>query len=311
VDVLSACLFDPKYIQVSVAEYLENMLVTNRGKNAVFSLVNSKLRIAMNTISAIVGIGLNNHGQPSGSGVINNRPKAINGWIEAMNANYAPGWEGSTFTNYGTQARNGAIGNVLNSDPVWAGNTDGTAGPITYSTLEEIYQTASRGNEQPDLFVANKALYAYVKERIQTQQIFHQERDPYYGADGFKINKAIALKDDYFPSFKYGVNDARIGTYLTGTFTSPAANADGGTSGNVSANSGMPAAVTIQVREVGAFFNMSKWLLRVVNNEEFGFGWTGFIRAQDGTRVAGQIKAMTNLQGLAPWSGVQFFGVNG
>src|SRR6266446_8447424 len=48
VDVLSACTFDPKYGQTSIAEYLENMLVTNRGKNAVFSLVNSKLRIGMN-----------------------------------------------------------------------------------------------------------------------------------------------------------------------------------------------------------------------------------------------------------------------
>lgn len=311
VDVLSACLFDPKYYQVSVAEYLENMLVTNKGKNAVFSIINTKLRIAMNTISAINAIAFNRHGQPSGNGVVGNRIKQMNGWIEAANDGWTPGWDGSIFVNYGTQPRNGVIADALNSTPYFAGNQDGTAAPITYPTLEELYQTGTRGGEEPDLHVSNKALFAYVKERIQTQQIYRQERDPYFGVMGFRINNAMALKDDYFPSLKFGKNDPRIGNFLTSTFVSPAANQDGGTSGFVTAGSNMPAATTITVAEVGAFVNTRKWLWRIANNEEFGYGWTGFIRAQDGTRVAGQIKCMINSQCLAPWSVQQYFGVNG
>lgn len=311
VDVLSACVFDPKYYQVSLGEYLENMLVTNKGKNAVFSLVNTKLRIAMNTISAIVGNALNRHGQPSGNGVIGNRIKQLNGWIEALNDGWTPGWEGSVFPNYGTQPRNGVIGDALNSVPYWGGNQDGTTAPIVYNVIEEIYQSATRGNEEPDLGVGNKAIFAYIKERIQTQQIFRQERDPYFGVNGFMINKAIFIKDDYFPSLKYGKNDPRIGNSLTGSFLTPAANQDSGTSGFVTAGSNMPATTTVTVGEVFAFFNTSKWLMRIANNEEFGYGWTGFIRAQDGTRVAGQIKAMTNLQALAPWANIQAFGFGG
>jgi hypothetical protein len=59
------------------------------------------------------------------------------------------------------------------------------------------------------------------------------------------------------------------------------------------------------------WFNTSKWMMRIANDPEFGFGWSGFVRAQDGTRVAGQVKAGLNLQCRAPWSGGQVMGING
>ena len=56
------------------------------------------------------------------------------------------------------------------------------------------------------------------------QQRFAQERDPYWGVTGFRFNNAIFLKDDYFPSLKYGQNDPNLGNWLTSTFayTAPA-----------------------------------------------------------------------------------------
>ena len=72
----------------------------------------------------------------------------MNGWIEGKNDGWTPGWEGSIFPNYGTHPRNGVIGDALNSTPYWAGNQDGTGAPITYPTLEELYQTACRGGEE-------------------------------------------------------------------------------------------------------------------------------------------------------------------
>lgn len=302
VDVLSATIFDPKYVQVTLSEYLENMLVTNKGPLAVFSLVNTKLRIAMNTISAIVAVALARHGQPSGSGVVGNRPKAINGWVEAFNNGTDPGWEGSIFANYGTQARNGVVGDSLNSTPLWAGTTGGATAPISYPTIEESYQDHCRGAEEPDLGLGNKAVFSYIKERIQTQQIYQQERDPFYGASGFKINNAMFLKDDYFPSLKYGKNQPLIGNWLTGTFTTPA---------SPTSASNFPSSTLCTVGEVFGWFNTSKWMMRIANDLEFGFGWSGFVRAQDGTRVAGQVKAMTNLQCRAPWSGGTVLGIGG
>lgn len=298
---LAGAKFDPKLYEVSIPEYLEDLEVLNKGPLAVFSLIDTDLANAMHTISAIVAIAMSLHGQTSGSGVVGNRPKDINGWIEAINDGVTPGWDGSYFTTYGTATRNAVIGSTLNSVPYWNGTQAGAAAPISYQVLEETYQDASIGREEPNLGVMNKAIYAYIKERIQPQQRFAQERDPYFGVSGMKMNSAMLLKDDYFPSLKYGKNDPDLGNYLTSTFTSP---------GTVGTNSNMPTGTVLTVGEVFAWFNTKKWLLRISNSSLFGFGFTGFKPAQDNTRVVGQILAALNLQCVAPRLQKQIFGVN-
>jgi hypothetical protein len=299
---LAGTVFDPKYYEVSVPEYKEDIQVLNKGPLSVFSLIDTDLRNAMNTISAIIAVALSLHGQASSASIVGNRPNDINGWIEALNDGVTPGWEGSIFANYGTAPRNGVVKSALNSVPQWLGDALGNAGPVTYQQLEEMYQTASIGRQEPDLIVGNKAVYAYIKERIQPQQRFAQERDPYWGVNGMRMNSAMILKDDYFPSLKYGVNDPDLGNYLTSTYTSP---------GSVGAGSGMPTGVTIHVGEVLAMFNTRKFLFRVSDDAEYGFGWSGFVPAQDNTRVVGQVKAAVNLQCVAPRLNIYGFGING
>lgn len=305
---LAGTVFDMRTYEVSIPEYLEDLEIYNKGPEAVYSLVDLDLRNGMQTISAIIAVDLALHGQATATGVIGNRPKALNGWIEAMNDGVVPGWDGSYFTSYGTQARNGAIGNKMNSVPYFCGAIDGTTGPISYNVLEETYQDASIGRESPNLGVGNKAVYSYIKERIQPQQRFTQEKDPIFGVTGFKFNDAIILKDDYFPSLKYGQNDPDIGNWLTSTYTSPATT---DSSSYVVTKSNMPAGVTINVGEVFCWFNTKKWLFRVSNSKEFGFGFSGFIPAQDNTKVVGQIKAAVNLECLAPRLQKQIFGIGG
>jgi hypothetical protein len=136
---------------------------------------------------------------------------------------------------------------------------------------------------------------------MQAQQRFGQERDPYFGASTFRFMNARILKDDYFPSAKFGQSRPG-GSFLTSTFTSP----DSATNpGN------FPQNVTCTVGEVFAFFNTGKWLFRVKDSGEYGFGLTDFIRAQDNTRVAAQLKAAVNLECTAPWANVQLMGING
>ncbi len=298
---LAGAKFDPKLYEVSVPEYLEDLEILNKGPLAVFSLIDTDLANAMHTISAIVAIAMSLHGQASGSGVVGNRPKDINGWIEAVNDGVTNGWEGSYFANYGTAPRNSVIGSALNSIPYWNGTQAGAAAPISYQVLEETYQDASIGREEPNLGVMNKAIYAYIKERIQPQQRFAQERDPFFGVSGMKMNSAMLLKDDYFPSAKYGKNDPDLGNYLTSTFTSHS---------SVGTGSNMPTATTLTVGEVFAWFNTKKWLLRISNSSLFGFGFTGFKPAQDNTRVVGQILAALNLECVAPRLQKQVFGIN-
>lgn len=300
---LAGTLFDPKYYEVSVPEYKEDIQVLNKGELAVFSLIDTDLRNAMNTISAIIAIAMSLHGQGSGSGITGNRPNDINGWIEALNDGVTPGWEGSIFTAYGTAPRNGVITNKLNSIPIWLGTSLGASAPITYQALEEMYQIASIGREEPDLEVCNKAVFAFIKERIQPQQRFAQERDPYFGVSGMRHNSAMILKDDYFPSLKFGQNDPDLGNWLTGTFTSPAS--------GLPAISNMPANTTLTVGEVLGMFNTRKWLFRISDDPEYGFGFSGFVPAQDNTRVVGQVKAAVNLECTAPRLQIQAFGIGG
>ena len=297
---LGGAQFDPKLYEVSIPEYLEDLEVLNKGPLAVFSLIDTDLANAMHTISAIVAIAMARHGQASGGGVVDNRVKQINGWAEAINDGVTNSWDGNYFTTYGTATRNGVISSALNSVPYWAGTQTGATAPITYQTLEETYQDASIGREEPDLGVSNKAVYAFIKERIQPQQRFAQERDPYFGVSGMKMNSAMIMKDDYFPSLRYGKNDPDLGNYLTAAFTSHSTTGSG---------SNMPTSTSLAASEVFNWYNTKKWLLRISNSSLFGFGFTGFKPAQDNTRVVGQILAALNLECVAPRLQKQIFGI--
>lgn len=306
-EILAETTFLPKYLEVGVPAYLEQVLVVNVGPLAAFSLINTKLTNAMMTGSAITAVSLSQHGQASGGGIVGNRPQAINGWVEALNDGITPGWDGSIFPNYGNAQRNGFVASALNSIPLFGGNpVTGATAPISYPFIEEMFQTVKKGRKEPDLMVSNKALYAYVLEKIQPQQRFAQERDPYWGAEGIKIHGMMYLSDEYFPSLKYGQNDPDFGNWLTGTFTSPGTTANGGTA---AASSNLPPSGTsTTVGEVLCMFRMSDFLLRIADNPTYGWGFGGFVPAQDNSRVFGTVKVMQQLQDTSPRTGGQAYG---
>ena len=290
-ETLSGTIFDMKYYEVAVPQYKEIVQVLNKGPLAGLSLIEIDLKNAMDTISAIIGIDLNNSGQGS-------RSLSINGWPEAVNDGITPGYDGNVYTAYGTQARNGAVGIALNSIPQFCGNPDGSQGPLTFDILDLAYEDATIGDVEPDLITMNKAMYHAAKATMQRQQRFNQERDPYWGASGFRLNGAMVLKDDYFPSLRYGVNDPDLGNYLTGTFVSPGTTANGGTA---AALSNLPASGTVvTVGEVILMTNTRSEAFRISDDPEYGFGWSGFLPAQDNTRVVGYVKAAVNYENGSP-----------
>jgi hypothetical protein len=290
---LTALQFDTRYVYVSIPEYKEEIQVENKGELAVCSLLEADMQNGVDTINGIVAVGSNQSGQGA-------RSLAINGWVEAINDGVTNSYDGTVYTSYGQQTRNGAVGSTLNSIPYWCGDQAGTPGPIQYAQLEEGYQDASIGKKEPNLGVGNKAVIAYIKEKMQVQQRFQQERDPVWGVTGFRFNNAMILKDDYFPSARYGQNDPVLGNWSTGTFTSAASPATA---------SNLPGNTSITVGEVFCFFNTFDFLFRVTDNEEFGFGFSGFVPAQNNTRVVGQIKAMCNVECLSPRTQKQFYGI--
>lgn len=300
---IAALQFDTRYSYVSIPEYKEEIQVENKGELAVASLLDADMQNGVDTINEIYALALAQSGQGT-------RSLAVNGWVEAINDGITPGWDGTVYASYGQQARNGAIGSVLNSVPVFCGTSTGAAAPITYSFLEEGYQDATIGKKEPNLGVGNKAVIAYVKEKLVVQQRFAQERDPVWGVMGFRFNNAMILKDDYFPSLKYGLSNRAGGqSNLTATFVSPGTTANGGTADS---RSNLPVSgTTVTVGEVLCFFNTFDFLFRVTDNEEFGFGFSGFVPAQDNTRVVGQIKAECNLECISPRTQKQFYGIGG
>jgi len=293
---ITSAVFDPKFYEINITEYLEQIRVQNVGPEASFSLIENDLNNAMSTISAIMAIAMARDGQTAA------RIAQINGWTEAYNDGITPSWDGNVYATYGKQLRNGAIGNTLNSIPRWCGDAAGNPAPITYQILEETYQDCCRANVEPDLGFCNKRLFAGIKNRIQPQQRFAQEKDPVWGVTGMKMNNALLMKDDYSPSLAYGQNHAILGNYLTGAFAVPV---------GVDTQSNLPAAQTnVTVGEVFVWCNTDKWLYFVAKDPLFAFGFTGFKPGQDNTRVSGQVLAMANMQNRSPWSGKQLYGLS-
>jgi hypothetical protein len=154
--------------------------------------------------------------------------------------------------------------------------------------MENSYQLASQGNLSPDLGVTSKRGMTVIKNTLQVQQRFQQETDPRYGFEGVLLNKMRITKDDYCPS-AYGVNDPILGNYLTSTISYVApATANQGTFPTTNQ--------TLTVAEVLFMLNTDTWILRLSDDPEFQFGWTGFKPGQDNTRVSGQSLAAVNLE---------------
>lgn len=308
VQTIAGTRFDPKYYVSIYPEYMENIDVLNVGPNAVFSLLNLNMANMMNSICADIAIAMSLHGQPTGSGIVGNRPYDINGWPEAINDGITPGWDGSIFTAYGGQARNGAIGSTFNSIPRYCGDSTTTtgnvsaAGALTYSVLEEGYWDASIGRERPDLGVTTKRAFAYIKEKIQPLQRgeLATKQDAIWGVSGVAMNDAIIFPDDYFPSLAYGANGS-LGNYLTSTFTVPS---------GVSSKSNLPAAgATATVGEVFVWFNTSKIQFRLSTSPRYQFGLWGFYPAADSTKVVARTHAAVNLVFTSARHQKQFYGI--
>lgn len=302
---ISGTVFDPRYYEFSIVEYLEDIDVLNTGDLAVFSLLETDVANAYQSISAAIALDLQLNGQLGARASVN-----INGWVEAYNDGLVPSWDGNIYTSYGTQARNANIAKTLNGNVYWGGQADGSAGAIAYPTINAMYNLCRRGGVEPDLITGNKPIISFVENKIQPQQRFGQEtasvRDPYFGAMGFKFKGATVLIDDYMPSAKgYPFSDASnsgLGNNLSSTiaYTAPAS-----VPGNFPTTN-----VTLTVGEVLLMLNTGRIKFRVTNSREFGFNPTDFIRAPETTRVVSQLKAAVNLEVTAPWSGCQGYGFN-
>jgi hypothetical protein len=271
--ILAATAFQPKKYEEQVPLNLWQTNVINAGPAGKVKLADLYMTNAVQALNTDLGIDFFRHGQASPTGVGDNRAIFINGAAEALNNGLDNSWDGNLFTSYGGQTRNGAIGNVLNSIPIWFGDQLGNTGQIAYKGVIEMYLNC---NQEPSIGVCNKALYAYLLERQEPKQNFTQEKDASIGLVGLKFMNSYIHVDKLCPSTKYG---QIVPSGLSQTTAVQPATFTSRTTASIGI-SNLPSNVTINPGEVLFFFRMEGWKVRPAEDEEYNFNFTPPIRSQ-------------------------------
>ena len=287
--VEQATQFQMRFHEVNVTLSKEDIQVLNKGPQAVFRLVDSRMTNAYMTMGAQIAIALYLNGTRAGFTTL------VNGLAEALNDGTNASWDNNTYATYGGITRGGQVGRALNSIPT---NVNGV---ITYNAMEESYGDATFGNLEPNLGVTTVLGYSHIKEKFQTQQRFNDTQDPKIGYNGLKFNSATLTKSRYVP----GSDIVTAGT------DSNKVAVDFLEQSSFEVIDAYPAPA-VASSETLFWLNARKPFLNfyVSNDPEFGFGFTGFKPAQGNTKVAGQVLASICMT-LAPRYHQQLFGFTG
>lgn len=284
----------PKFFEVGVTLQKEDIQVFNRGELAAFRLIDSRMTTAYMSMGAFLAIGQYLQGQ--GNFIAN-----LNGLTEALNDGTTAGWDGNTFTSYGSITRGGQVGRALNSVPFNVG------GSIEYNILEETYTNASFGNIEPNLGVTTPLGYSFVKEKFQTQQRFNDTQDPAIGFNGLKFNSATLIKTRYAPGTGSGGASAADGIGTAGTDANKIAVTflTQTTNGVVTSYPSVTGETLFWLNAREPFLNFY-----ISTDPEYGFGFTGFKPHQLNTSLVGQVLFAGNLT-LHPRFHKYLFGITG
>lgn len=255
-------LFSPKYYQVSVPEYLEEVEIEVNGPSAVLSMVKTDLGNAALTMSALLAIDNYQGGQNLG-GV--DRTLHLNGLMEALSDGTNASADGQTYASYGSQTRadlGAAIKTPVGLIPA------NVAGAITYRVLEHSYQSTVIGKEHPVLGQTSNRCMGFIGENFQP----HQKVDsiePTIGYTGIKFKQATIVESQYIPG-QDGTNDPDIGNFNQ-------------------------ASENFLWLNPGPEGEDAYLKLRISVSPRFQFGFTGFKPAQDNTVVVGQVLFAGNM----------------
>lgn len=139
----AAKYFEKAYATYTQIEDFDLDVINRAGDTQIIdkrALLEANLVSQLNTMIEMDGY---RHGQPSAAnggtaGVSDDRSKASNGFFEGFSNGVDPSPDGNVFTTTGGVTRNGAVGQAYNSTPYFCGNSDGSAGPLTYNVLTNI-----------------------------------------------------------------------------------------------------------------------------------------------------------------------------
>jgi hypothetical protein len=300
--IIASTAFVPKeYIEQVPLNLFRTNVIQGSGPAVKIKEVDAYMTNAVQALNTDIAIDFYRHGQSiTGS----NRLIFINGISEALNDGVNPSWDGNVFTTYGGQLRNGVVGNVLNSVPIWCGDQNGNTGQITYKVLVEAYLNCV---QRPDIGLCNKALFAYLLERQEPKQRFETQTDVSIGMSGLKLLDAMIFEDKLAPSTKYGTilpsGLSQTTSIKPSTFTSPTLNA------TQRAISNFPSATTINPGEPFFWLRAKGWKMRPSSDSEYNFNFTPPIRSQtNADLIVMFLKAALNAYCTSPRDNVQIIG---
>lgn len=264
--ILDANLFVPKLYTAYAALEEFQLKVLNAGPEAKVDLYELYVETMTKGLNTDTEVDWYRHGQANGTGVTDNRILNMNGMSEALNDGVTNSWDGNWFPTYGGQARNGAIGNALNSIPQWLGDANGNTGPISYEVMLQTYLLAI---ERPTMGLTSRQGYSFIAAMMQRQQRYQVDVDTNIEMRGIRFEEAIIFNDLLVPS---AVEPALLPTGLsqsttqTGTFTSVTTPA---------AASHLPGNKTITVGELLLWLHIPSWKYRPAADPDFMFGVRG------------------------------------
>jgi hypothetical protein len=300
--IIAATAFVPKeYVEQVPLNLWQTNVLQGSGPAVKVKLVDAYMTNAVQALNTDIAIDFYRHGQSiSGS----NRIIFANGLSEALNDGINPSWDGNVFTTYGSQTRNGAVTNTLNSVPIWVGTQAGGTGQITYKALVEAYLNCV---QRPDIGLCNKALYAYLLERQEPKQRFEMQQDVSIGMSGLKILDAMIFEDKLAPSTKYG---ALLPSGLSQTTSiAPTAFTTPTFSGTQNQISNFPSNTSVTPGEPFFWLRVKGWKFRPSSDPEYNFNFTPPIRSQTNPDLIVMfLKAGLNLYTPSPRDNSQIVG---
>jgi hypothetical protein len=302
--ILASTAFVPKeYIEQVPLNLFRTNVIQGSGPAVKIKEVDAYMTNAVQALNTDIAIDFYRHGQSiSGS----NRLIFINGMSEALNDGINPSWDGNVFTTYGGQLRNGVVGNVLNSVPIWCGSQTGGTGQISYKVLVEAYLNCV---QRPDIGLCNKALYAYLLERQEPKQRFEMQNDVSIGFSGLKLLDAMIFEDKLAPSTKYGTilpsGLSQTTSIKPSTFMMPNLTAAQVAVSNFPTGGGQ----TINPGEPFFWLRAKGWKLRPSSDPEYNFNFTPPIRSQtNADLIVMFLKAALNAYTTSPRDNAQILG---
>ena len=263
----AAIQFTPRYYQVNITEFLEDLEVEMAGPRAAFSVLRTDMAQAALTMSAILEIAAFRHGQNIAG---DDRSLEMNGIAEALNDGTNAGWDGNTFPTYGGQTRADVAPALTPPTGLVPANIAAAPynGAISYRVLRHSYLASTIGNEAPSVGLTTKRNMGFIAENFLPHQIV-DVMQPEIAWPGLKFDRATIMASDYCPG-QDGVNDAFLGNYNNGSETFFWLNFG-------------PTGDDAYIR------------LHIAASSKFAFGFTGFKGAREDNQISGQILFGGNL----------------